>query len=56
VALLSDLGIFRSGLEIKLPGPGHSWVPRQGPEGIAVMNEALKDHADDPTLDMVIAE
>jgi len=56
VALFNDLGIFRSGLEIKLPGAGHPWVPSQGPDATAVMNEVLKDHTNDPTLDMVIAE
>jgi len=56
IALFGDPGIARSGLEIKLPGAGHSWVPSFGARGDAVMNQALKDHANDPTLDLVIAE
>jgi hypothetical protein len=56
VSLFNDKGILTYGLEIKLPGPGHPWVPRLGTQGAAVMTEGFGNHASDPTLDLVIAE
>jgi hypothetical protein len=56
VTLFNDKGILDFGIEIKLPGSGHPWVQRLGSDATALMNQALGPHADDSTLDLVIAE
>ena len=47
VALFTDRELNTSGVEVKVPGPGHSWVVRGTPAGTDAMNTGLSVHADD---------
>ncbi len=55
VGLFNDLQLNRTGMEVKVPGAGHSWVLRDSPDGANAMNEGLAAHADS-TSDMVIPD
>jgi hypothetical protein len=55
VGLFSDRDLNSSGIEVKQPGSGHTWVVRGTPAGATEMNNGLATHADD-TSDLVIPE
>jgi hypothetical protein len=55
VGLFTDRELNSSGVEVKAPGPGNSWVVRGTPAGADAMNAGLSAHADD-TSDLVIPD
>ncbi|MGD0139460.1 MAG: hypothetical protein ABSD28_11330 [Tepidisphaeraceae bacterium] len=55
VSLFGDLELNKTGVEVKIPGPGHAWVLRDTTEGADTINQGLATHADD-TSDLVIPE
>jgi len=55
VGLFSDRELNSTGVEVKTPGPGHSWAVKDTPAGTDAMNTGLSAHADD-TSDLVIPE
>ena len=55
VGLFTDRQLSLTGMEVKLPGPGHSWVVRGTDEGGSTMNEGVTVHADDSS-DIAIPE
>jgi hypothetical protein len=55
VDLFNDRELNLTGVEVKLPGPGHKWVLKGTVDGGNTMNDGLAVHADDSS-DLVIPE
>jgi hypothetical protein len=55
IELFTDRELNTTGVEVKLPGPGHSWILRSTSDGGQTINTGLSAHADDSS-DLVIPE